>query len=83
MWKAFWEKLERQGFQCHYTGVELVPGINLSLDHLVPKSRGGSSTDIANCVWCDRNINAFKSNLTETEFVQRCRIVVERLGRSR
>ncbi len=77
---AMWAKLEAQGFRCYYTGVELVPGINASLDHRIPLSRGGDPLDPDNCVWCDRLINAFKSKLTEAEFVERCRSVVNRLG---
>jgi hypothetical protein len=73
-----WAKLEAQGFRCYYTGIELVPGINASLDHRIPRSRGGEPLDPENCVWCDRLINAFKNNLTEAEFVERCRSVVAR-----
>ena len=79
-YSAMWAKLEAQGFRCYYTGVELVPGINASLDHRIPRSRGGDSLDPDNCVWCDRLINAFKNKLTEAEFVERCRAVVSRLG---
>jgi hypothetical protein len=72
---AFWDKLVAQDFRCYYTGATLAPGINLSLDHRIPRSRGGSPTDIDNCVWCDRLINSFKSDLTEAEFVERCKAV--------
>ncbi len=86
-YEEFWRKLETQGFRCHYTGEPLVPGVNASIDHRIPTSRGGSKTDIENCVWCDRNVNAFKRDLTEEEFVQRCKAVAERFswrdGRSR
>lgn len=77
---AMWDKLERQDFRCHYTGVMLVPGVNASLDHRIPRSRGGDLSEMDNCVWCDRLINAFKNDLTESEFIERCRLVVERLG---
>lgn len=75
-----WAKLEAQDFRCYYTGVELVPGINCSLDHRIPVSQGGDRMDPENCVWCDRLINAFKNKLTEAEFLERCRTVVNRLG---
>ena len=77
---AMWAKLETQGFRCYYTGVELVPGVNASLDHRMPISRGGDPCDMGNTVWCDRLINAFKNDLTESEFVERCRLVVSRIG---
>jgi hypothetical protein len=78
---AMWARLEAQGFLCHYTGVVLVPGVNASLDHLTPRSRGGDSTDPDNCVWCDRLVNAFKNDLTEGEFIERCQAVVDRCAR--
>lgn len=70
--EEFWRKLEDQDFRCYYTGRALVPGVNMSLDHRTPTSRGGSKTDIDNCVWCDRDINSFKGSLTEDEFIQLC-----------
>lgn len=79
-YEAFWSLLEAQEFSCYYTGLPLVPGVNASLDHRTPVSRGGNRTDIDNCVWCDRQINAFKNDLTVAEFVGRCRAVVDRLG---
>jgi hypothetical protein len=72
----FWAKLEAQHFLCFYTGIELVPGRNASVDHRIPISRGGSPSDPENCVWCDRLVNAFKNDLTEDEFIERCRIIV-------
>ena len=77
---ALWEKLEKQQFRCYYTGIELIPGVNASLDHKKPRSKGGDMTDLDNCVWCDRLINAFKNDLTDEEFVELCRQVVNRLG---
>jgi len=77
---TLWLKLEKQGFRCYYTGIEITPGLNASLDHRVPRSRGGDLADLDNYVWCDRLINAFKNDLTEAEFVDRCRSVVSRFG---
>ena len=68
----FWEKLEQQKFLCYYTGTEIIPGINASIDHRLPRSRGGKN-DITNCVWCDRNINAFKRDATDEEFINLCK----------
>ncbi len=79
-YEEFWQKLVAQDFRCYYTGVHLVPGVNASLDHRVPRSRGGDPADIDNCVWCDRLINAFKNDLTEAEFVERCKIVAARFS---
>ena len=76
-WKIYWNKLEEQEFKCFYTGVDLIPEKNLSLDHLQPRSKGGTN-NIDNCVWCDRNINAFKNDSTFEEFVSRCKMIAER-----
>ena len=75
---VFWQKLESQGFRCYYTGDPLIPGVNASIDHLVPKSRGGSGSDIENCVWCDRDINALKNDWTKAEFIARCKSIADR-----
>lgn len=74
----FWIKLEMQGFRCYYTGVEIIPGVNASIDHKIPVSRGGSLDDINNCVWCDRNINAFKNDTTDSEFINLCKRIADR-----
>jgi hypothetical protein len=79
-YEEFWQKLAAQDFRCYYTGVALVPGVNASLDHRVPRSRGGDPADADNTVWCDRLINAFKNDLTEAEFVERCRMVAMRFS---
>ena len=74
----FWKKLEHQEFRCYYTGIEIIPGVNASLDHKIPRSRGGKQSDIDNCVWCDRNINAFKNDATDEEFVNLCKRIAKR-----
>jgi hypothetical protein len=76
-WKRYWSILEQQNFKCYYTGVDLIPESNLSLDHLQPRSKGGTN-DPSNCVWCDRNINAFKNDLTAEEFIARCKAISKR-----
>ena len=51
---------ERDGNRCQYTGRLLKPEDG-SLDHVVPRSRGGA-TSWDNCVWASKRINAFKGN---------------------
>ncbi|WP_395716227.1 HNH endonuclease [Prosthecobacter sp.] len=55
--KAIWE---RDGGVCQYTGRKLKPSEG-NIDHVVPISRGGTST-WENCVLADRKINSRKGN---------------------
>lgn len=69
---ALWHQ---QNGRCAVTGSELVPGSNASLDHIFPKSRGGTNS-IDNLRWIDFAVNRAKSDLTEDEFHELCRRVV-------
>lgn len=72
------EKLFRaQDMKCAYTGVFLVPGVNASVDHKVPCSRGGSN-NIDNLQWVDLKINRMKTDMTHEEFLEACRLVLSR-----
>jgi len=51
---------ERDGNRCQYTGVVLNPDEG-SLDHVVPRSRGGRDS-WENLVWSSRRVNARKGN---------------------
>lgn len=51
---------ERDGNRCQYTGVALRPEEG-SLDHIVPRSRGGPDT-WENLVWACKQVNARKGN---------------------
>ena len=55
----------RDNFTCQYTGKKLRPGEG-NIDHIVPKSRGGS-TDWSNCVLACKKVNAKKANATPEE----------------
>lgn len=60
--------LEQEG-KCYFTGKELVLGLNASIDHLVPLSRGGKK-DISNVRFVDLQINNdVKGSLTESELL--------------
>lgn len=58
------------------TGEKLIPGFNASLDHIIPVSKGGSSNK-ANLRWVTSTINHMKWDLTDEEFVNMCRVVVD------
>ena len=51
---------ERDGNRCQYTGKLLKPDEG-SLDHILPRSRGGADT-WENLVWADKDVNARKGN---------------------
>lgn len=72
--KELWEG---QNGRCAVTGEVLVPGVNASLDHIVPRSRGGSS-DRSNLQWVTSQVNHMKWDLTHEEFVAMCAKVASR-----
>lgn len=65
-----WEELRdlfyAQNGRCPYTGVLIVLGINASLDHIRPKSRGGSD-ELDNLCWTTDFLNILKHDHTIEE----------------
>lgn len=78
-WEELKEKLIKQDYKCAYTGRSLIIGFNASIDHTIPKSKGGSNT-IDNVKWVDLEVNLLKYNMLENEFLAFCREVVEHNG---
>ena len=71
------KKLKLQNHKCAYTGRNITAGINLSLDHVLPKSRFPDSTlNIDNLVWVDLSCNVAKNNLLPSDFLSMCEAVV-------
>ena len=69
MWQAIKQLLEKQEYKCAYSGRHLIPGVNASLDHIVPIAKGGSN-DITNLQWVDKQINTrMKFGLSHQEFM--------------
>jgi len=60
-WHDLLEIMERQQYICVHTGRRLTIGGNASIDHIVPKSKGGSD-EVANLQWVDLAANCFKLN---------------------
>jgi 5-methylcytosine-specific restriction endonuclease McrA len=60
----WWKALIAKG-ECHYCH-RAVGGENLTLDHVVPVSRGGRSTR-GNCVPCCKECNNTKKSYTPAE----------------
>lgn len=68
-WKELEQLLESQNYICPYTGMKLEIGKNASIDHIVPKSKGGTDS-IDNLQWVDLATNMAKRDLDESEFLQ-------------
>lgn len=71
------EKLHTQNFKCFYTGVQITPGINASLDHVIPECQQGKD-ELDNLVWCDLRINDMKTAFTFEQFIKKCREISSR-----
>lgn len=74
------ELWEEQNGRCAVTGVVLIPGSTASIDHIMPKSRGGSS-EKNNLRWVLLRINQIKWDMSHEEFVEVCRTVVREQDR--
>lgn len=62
--EAIWH--EQRGC-CAITGAQLVPGVNASLDHILPVNRGGAG-DKTNLRFVHRAVNFMKGDMTDEEF---------------
>ena len=71
LWKQVGQLLEAQQYRCAYTGEKLIPGVNASIDHIIPRSRGGSD-ELSNLQWVTLQINKIKRDLTHDEFIAMC-----------
>lgn len=67
-WLTIKNLLEKQNYQCSYSGKNLVVGKNASLDHIVPISKGGDNS-IRNLQWIDLQINVMKRNIVHKKFL--------------
>lgn len=76
-YQAFLDIWIRQDGKCAYTGEQLKLGESASLDHIVPKSRGGTSTT-TNAQWVSLRVNRMKTDLSHDDFVAVCRTIAER-----
>jgi hypothetical protein len=65
----------KQDGKCALSGLELIPGTNASIDHIIPKSKGGTN-DISNLQWVLTIINSGKLDLSDDEFIKLCEAVV-------
>ena len=68
--------LNKQNGKCAYSGLPITIGVNASLDHIIPKSKGGSN-DVTNLQWTTKYVNKMKSDMEAQEFISLCRLIVE------
>lgn len=67
--------LEQDG-RCPYTNKKLTLGNCTSIDHIVPKSRGGS-LDVSNLQWVSTEVNFMKMDMLHEEFLEAVRLIYE------
>jgi hypothetical protein len=72
----------RQKGLCALSGERLVPGLNASVDHVVPRSLGGTD-EASNLRWVETTVNQARSNMSDEAFVAMCRRVVDHAGAAR
>lgn len=57
---------KRDGSKCQYTG-KILTRAQGTVDHIIPKSRGGKDRDWRNVVWCEKSLNHKKGNRLNDE----------------
>lgn len=72
-----WEFLKdlwvNQSKKCVYTDEILIPGINMSLDHIISKYNDILlSEELTNVQWVTKDINMIKNKLSHDEFIDLC-----------
>jgi hypothetical protein len=65
--------VEKQGYRCALTGRSLTPK-NSELDHVVPRSKGGSN-EACNLQWLHRQVNRAKGTMPQSDFIAMCQEV--------
>lgn len=67
-WVALLDMLKKQKYRCIYSGQKLRIGYNASVDHRIPKYRGGTN-ELSNLQWTTISVNALKGALPEKKFL--------------
>jgi len=68
-----WKIAKKQKLRCALSGEKLTSE-NASLDHILPKSKGGLNT-VSNIRLTTKNINMARKNLSDEEFIELCKKV--------
>lgn len=78
-WKRFGNKIETSKHECFYCGVTLNDW-NRTVDHIVPKSKGGILSN-DNKVWCCKRCNQFKADTDVFQFKEMVTFLLNELNR--
>jgi 5-methylcytosine-specific restriction endonuclease McrA len=63
---------------CPFTGVKLIPGKNIHLDHKIPRSRRPDlAYKLSNLQWVSDKYNKAKGTMTDKQFLKFCKTVLE------
>lgn len=69
-----------QDGRCAVTGAEITIGVNASLDHILPRNRGGTH-EIDNLRWVHVVFNRMKNDMLDAELLGWARAIVTNAGR--
>lgn len=70
---------EKQNRKCVYTGVNLIPNENMSLDHIISVHDNKELyNDIKNVQWIHKDINWMKSKFSHDNFIKLCKHIASR-----
>ena len=75
-YKELEDLFREQKGKCPYTGKLLTLGVDTSLDHIIPKSRGGSE-EISNLQWVYYQVNFMKQDMLNQEFISLVQLISE------
>ena len=74
--KQLWSLWKSQRGKCALTGRKLTLEVYPEVDHIIPKSKGGTH-EINNLRWVIKSINRIKRDTLDAEFIALCRDVVQ------
>lgn len=72
---SIWYLAKKQKLKCAISGIKL-NNDNLSIDHIIPLSKGGSS-EITNLQLVEKKINLMKHDMSVRELITMCNIIIE------
>ena len=77
-WEILKELYKKQNGRCAYTNIPITIGNTASIDHIVPKSKGGQNI-ISNYQWTHCWINLAKKTTIHEEFILKLKEFIEQL----